>query len=362
MDEVVGLIPSPSGVGSEYIELARSKQGRVFKKHILTKGELIHPVTRQHIKIDDSFVGKLIENFQNKVCDIVQVPLANDKNEHSEDPTRNIGEVIGLEQVDDKVYALIDARKEGTADALGKTLLGASAYLSTNYMDNKLDKRVGPTLMHVAVTNRPYVTELDDYEELIAATADISSDVVVLSNVSEDKAMTKDELIAELKTHGIDVNDIQLRLSASESDGSLVQKLGSALAQGEFIALSAGQPFTTEAVLEGVSKLAEQNVALSTKVEENDGLISELQEENEKYAKLSAESTVDALVAEGRILPAQRETYIELKLTNDDMFGKLVPEKALVALSAEEGTNQSDETGDQKELDIEAEIARLSVI
>src|ERR1044072_4503734 len=176
-DELV-IVPSD---GDGYVELARTKQGRLFRKHILNKGPLLHPTTGATISIDDKFVSTLTKNFNDGVCDIVQVPLANDKNEHSEDPMRNIGEVIGIEAKDDKVYAVIDARDAPAADKLGKTLLGASAMLHLDYTNTKTGQKVGPTLLHTCVTNRPYVTGLEDYKEIVAATSDTSQRAVLLT-------------------------------------------------------------------------------------------------------------------------------------------------------------------------------------
>src|SRR6185503_14947170 len=160
----LSLIPSN---GEGFTELSRLKQGRLFEKHILTKGPLIHPVTKSVINIDDDFISKLKKNFNDRVCDIVQVPLANDSNQHVEAPERTLGEVVDIKERDGKIYAVIDARKH--AEDFGKTLLGASAMLSTNYVDTRTGKPVGPTLLHVAVTNRPYVVGLEDYKEVLAA-------------------------------------------------------------------------------------------------------------------------------------------------------------------------------------------------
>jgi hypothetical protein len=345
MDPKVALVPSPAGDGSGYIELARSKQGRVFRKHILNKGDLVHPKTRKKVAIDDAFVNKLIQNFDNHVCDIVQVPLAGAANEHTEDPSRNIGEVIGIEADDDKVYALIDARDEEAANKLGKTLLGASAYLHMNYTDNKVDKQVGPTLLHVAVTNRPYVTGLDSYEELIAASADNYEDVVMFSN--EEHSMTKDELLAELKAeHGIDVGELEVALSAAQSDREQIVRLGAALADSDYIALSEGEEIGLSDVLAGVTKLAEENVELSNQVQEG--------------VRLSVEREVDDLVAQARIFPSQRDAFVELKLSNEEMFDALVPDSPIVALGDEQGTSHSDANSRKPEEDIDDEIARLT--
>src|SRR5579859_4940060 len=100
MPEELSVFPSQ---GDEWVELARVKGGTLFEKHILNKGTLRHPATGAKIEIDDNFINKLKQNFVNNVCDIVQVPLANDKNEHSEDPDRNIGEVVDIRERNGKV-------------------------------------------------------------------------------------------------------------------------------------------------------------------------------------------------------------------------------------------------------------------
>ncbi len=218
----VGIFPSPE---ADFLELSRSKRGRLYKKHILTKGTLRHPATKRDVKVDDQFFDALVANFSNKVCDIVQVPIAGANNEHTEDPTRNIGEVVELQQEGDKLFAVIDARDEQYADKLGSTLLGASAMIHPNYEDAKTGAKVGPTLLHVCVTNRPYITELDDYEELIAATADNVGDAAMFTP-EEAATMTRDELIEALKAeHGIDVPALQAQVEMAFSASSLSDTL-----------------------------------------------------------------------------------------------------------------------------------------
>ena len=44
-----------------------------------------------------------------------------------------------------------------------KLFLGASAMFGMNYTDTRDGKRKGPTLCHVAITNRPHELELDEF-------------------------------------------------------------------------------------------------------------------------------------------------------------------------------------------------------
>lgn len=362
-DDLV-IVPSD---GDGYVSLARHKTGRLFRKHLLNKGKLRHPATGDLIDINDDFVTKLKSNFDKGVCDIVQVPLANAKNEHSEEPDRNIGEVVDIEVADDKVYAILDIRDPQHADRMGKTYLGASAMLSLDYTDTKTGAKVGPTLLHSCVTNRPYVTGLDDYEEILAATTDrsdeaavlLSDNTAVIETRSEETEMPEqaetetvaepslEELLTALKNkHGIDVSALQAQQSEAVKQTELSQTIVDALSKAGVVQLSATDSATVanETVISAVQELANDNVTLTNRVQ--------------SLEKREAEHAVDQLISAGRILPAQRTPMVTLKLTNPTMFDQIVPAQPIVKLSNEVGITPPDDT--KRELDIEAEIARLS--
>lgn len=369
-DELV-IVPSD---GSGYVELARTKTGRLFRKHLLNKGPLRHPGNGQIIDIDDAFVTKLRKNFTDGVCDIVQVPLANAKNEHSEDPERNIGEVVDIEVNGDKVYAVLDVRDDAHADKLGKTYLGASAMLSLDYTNTKTGEKVGPTLLHSCVTNRPYVTGLDDYEEIVAATTDRSEEAAVLlsdntvviekpaAKPSEETEMPEqaetetvakpslEELLTALKNdHNIDVSALQAQTADTTKQAELSRTIVDALTSAGIVKLSNTEKengVDSGIVINAVQELATSNVTLSNRVN--------------SLEKREAEHAVDQLVAAGKVLPAQRDTYVEIKLSNPAMFDKLIPAQPIVKLSNEQGVNAPKD--DAHKYDIDAEITRLSAL
>lgn len=397
------IVPSPSNPenGEGFIELtprtARKPKSRLFKKHILNKGTLLYPgVAGGQIEIDDEFVAKIKKNFEDGACDIVQVPVADAKNSHTEDPDRNLGEVVGLEENDGKIYAIIDARDPARADRLGSTILGASAQFSMDYTDTKTGAKVGPTLLHVCATNRPYVTGLDEYEEIIAATADSSDEVVLLTPSTEEvteqptekkeepRVATLNELVTELNlSHNINVNalkeevvtltaaleeakadagaselaeqvasltadnaDLVSQVEAAAPAVDLLVKLSAALVESEVVSLSAGETLDAEGVLSAITALAEEKVELAAQAA--------------VAAEAAATAEVDGFVKEGRILPVQRDTMLELRLSNKELFDKLLPEKPLVALSQEEGTAVDDQDLSNQEQSIDSEIARLT--
>ncbi len=366
-DDLV-IVPSD---GDGYVQLAKTKTGRIFKKHLLNYGDLRHPVTGKLIKVDDTFAQTLKKNFDNGVCDIVQVPLADKDNEHTEDPDRNIGEVVDLEVADDKVYAILDVRDNDRADKLGKTILGASAMLHLDYTNTKTGEKVGPTLLHSCATNRPYVTGLETYQEIVAATSDTSkgavlltADVVEVEAIEEPTAMgdnttestttavkpTLEELLTALKAdHNIDVTALQAKAAEGDATASLSKTLTDALTAAGVIKLTAtdDKAPSTEDVVTAVSELAKDNVGLTDRVN--------------RLEREGADTAVQALVDEGRLTPAQKTGFVELKLTLPaEKFDALVPATPIVKLNNETGVTPPKDDAHVK--DVDAEIARLSAL
>lgn len=340
------IVPGPK---SDFVELSRSAKGHLFRKHILSKGTLNY--NGKHIPIDDKFFATMEKNFADGVCPIVQVPVVGDDNMHTEDPFRNIGEVVRLEHSGSKLYAVLDARDEKAAEKIGKTLLGASAMFSMDYTDTRSDKKVGPTLLHVAVTNRPHVVELDDFEDLIAASAESSGENITLTSLKENP-VTLDELLEELKNeHGIDVPELQTKAEQVEQAVALSAQLTSTLDklnESGIVALSNKDgAVSNDDIVAAVAQLGEKNVELSAKV---DTLV-------EDQKKNKAEVRVDELVKDGFILPAKRDAYLAILLSNAEQFEALIPDKPLVALSAETLVTPEDE---QQNKSVEEEILRLT--
>lgn len=341
------------GPRSDFVELSRTTQGKLFRKHILSKGVLHYPgVTGGKVDVDDALMDSLITNFNDHVCDIVQVPVADSANEHSEDPDRNIGEVVDLRKEGDKLYAYFDARDEEKAKKLGKTYLGASALMSLNYTDTRDGQKKGPTLLHVAVTNRPHIVDLEDYEELLAASAEGIKDAVVLTASATPKEkvpMTDlDDLLAALKDeHDIDVPALQAKAAEkTEPALALSAELQAEIEKSGLLKLTNGQA-KDEDVLTAVVGIAEKSIALSAQV-------AEIQKTS---AEDKARARVEKLVSDGFITPAKQEAYQALLLTNPEQFEAILPEKPLVALSAELGNQPKDTEHDSV---VENEIVRLS--
>lgn len=354
-------VPGPK---SAWVALARSPSGKLWKKQILRFGNFAHPNDpNSKLVIDRKLADSLVRNFKNNTADIVQVPLVNDQNAHVEDPTRNIGEVVDLGIEDDGVYAVIDARKEEYANELGRTLLGASAMMHLNYKNTETGKASGPTLLHVAVTNRPYITGLKNFEEIIAASADASKDEipVVLSEIEDEEPMTKDELLKLLKDeHGVDVEALQNAepVAPKVEHDDLVSALTAVLSDAGVLALSNNESEETETEAVSITEVAEAVIELAQEKDQLSTQVQSLLDINNALVKDRTSTEIDGFIEQGRILPVQKAAMLELALSNRAMFDKIVPSKPLVALSQE-----AIETHDEpKNESIDKEIARLSQV
>jgi hypothetical protein len=332
------VLPAPR---DPYVALARTASGTLFRKQILKDGQVFtHPKNKKiKITVTPELQRSLVNNFQSGVCDTVQFPATDEHNEHSESVLANLGEVIDLDYEPGRgTYATIDARKH--ADDVGKTILGASAFFSLDYEDTSSGQRVGPTLLHVAATNRPYLTNLEPYQQIVAASNVSGEDVEVLSDEDadtssdepepeqEDAPMELEEMLALLKDeHGIDVAALQESASQLEAAQAELANVG--------LSASDGTEITAVDIAEAV-------VELSKAVKEQGETVSGLRSENERLVRQRAETEVDELISVGRVLPRQRDDMIAISLSNHEMFERLVPETPVVSLS-EDGVTVHEE-------------------
>ncbi len=156
--------------------------------------------------------------------------------------------------------------------------------------------------------------------------------------------MDLDDLIAILRDdHGIDVPELQRQAAETEAVAALSNSLRDALGESDLVQLSAES--TDEDIVGAVSTLIETNVALS----------AEIASTKEAARVDAATAEVDAKVKSGHILPAKREKFLELRLSNEELFNDLLPENPIVALSAEEGIEPADASPGEV---LDSEVAR----
>lgn len=338
----------PAGSGTEgYVELgSRGATGTVFRKHVLTLGPLHYQ--GKTYNLDDQWYGQLERNFNDGVS-MVQAPVADEHNKHSEDPLRNGGEVIGVERNGSKVYTVIDVRDPDVVKGLrNKTIMGASAMLSMNYEDSRTGKKVGPALLHHCFTNRPHVLDLEPYQEIVAATAssaDMDFELPVVLSMEESVELTQDELLQQLKARfGVDVPALQLAASAKTD----ITAITDALKNSGVLALTGDQSLRQEDVVGAIVELNAKNQELA-------GSVAMLTRER-------AERTVDGLISAGRLLPKSRERAVkEILLNGPESLDDFVApaNDPFVKMNAQSGTQGTGDGAAKHDFDIDAEIGRL---
>lgn len=343
-----------------FVELARTQKGRLFKKQILhMNSEFVHPnLPGKKIKVDENLAAALSKNFEKGYCDIVQVPIVDGKNAHVEDPLRNVGEVVGIEHDDKGIYAIIDARKEEYAEELGKTLIGASAMMHMDYVDTKTGDHVGPTLLHVAVTNRPYITNLGDFEEVVKLSADtlIDETPAILQDAADlqEEQMNKDELLAVLKSeHGIDVAALQAAAN-KDTTAELTAALSNVLKEAGVVSLSNADEDTI-----GIKDIAEAVVELSGEKVQLEKTVESLVKQADELRLTNATKEIEDYIKAGRILPKQKEAMIALSMEDRETFELLLPDEPLVSLSAD-GVTTHEATDSQKYSDETERLLKLA--
>jgi hypothetical protein len=354
------IVPSER---TDFVELAQTKEGRLFKKEILRVGKFSHPSGKadEVLEITPELLATLKKNFDDGVCDIVQIPVVGDTNAHTEDPERNAGEVIGMQVEGDKLFATLDIRKDAVADQLGKTLIGASVMYHQNYENTATRQKVGATPLHVAITNRPHITGLEPFQELVAASGDSSDDVVAFTPQVKPKEeppkmpKTIAEWAAELKVEhpGIDLEALIAASKAEPESDKILASLAAALDKAGLVKLTntdPGKPPVGEDlknVVETVTKLSTDNTALSSRVQTL---------EDERIT-----SKVDEKVRTGFIIPAKRDKMVELAKRDFEAYELALPDEPIVKLTSEQGVSEV-ENDDQKVEDVDKEITRLSAM
>lgn len=350
MNDLV-IIPAPNGFGSyEEIQLGapatgvREATGRVFRKHILNLGPLSYK--GRTFNLDEGWYAKLKDNFNSGVS-MCQVPLADEQNRHSEDPLRNTGEVVGIERQGNRVYTLIDVRDPDVAERIAdKRIMGASAFLHMNYEDTRTSKPVGPALLHHCLTNRPYITNLEPYEEVVAATADMEwEDAEAIILAQPEGSMTKEELLAQLKAeHNIDVEALQAGAAANPA----LSQIADALTSSGVVQLSGGELLTGTDIVGAIVELS--------------GKVTALGKSNEDLREKDATREVDVLIDAGRLLPKAKDRAVAMLLSGDrDGLQDFVSpvNEPYVKLSHQEGVTVPDGEAKQHE-NVDAEIMRLT--
>lgn len=191
---------------------------KTFRKRILRWGRWSHPNAPGGVlDVNPAMGAVLVANFSAGVWDHVAVTKGHPKDE-ADALDKAAGHVLSLDVVnsgtaDDGVYAIFQANDE-TAPKIGNEIKGCSGGIIPNYVDHELGGKgaVGPVLGHLALTNEPYIKDLGPFETAHLANKQRALLLSERTELPEDVAVTKEELIAKAKELGIDPKELATAL------------------------------------------------------------------------------------------------------------------------------------------------------
>jgi len=315
--------------------LASDVVGTVFYKQIARFEKWVDPYdpTEQMI-LDKAWAEKIVKNFNAGVIDKVPVPL-----DHTDQVDRNAGELIKLEIKEDGLYGYLDIRRTETlADIENGTIFDVSICFDWDYMDTLKGDKHGPTLLHVALVNNPYLKGMSGFEKtgeeskfsealkgLATALAGGKANGVIMLSEAKVKELNKANMEEVKKI--TNTKDYPVTITVTTEDDS-VEKV---LEAGEEVEVPADQAEAIEKFIEeseapegdeededkdedGEDKDSDGDDKDGEGDEDKDEDLSET--EKEELSRLRKEklsndvnNSYTTLLSEGKITPAQEENY-----------------------------------------------------
>jgi len=289
-----------SAMNSGNIELEDKKEFAEFKKELLRVGKWQHDTSRTGVlDVTKEMLRAIIKNFKAKVLDNIFVPLGHPT---TDDPSKNVGEVAGLElsKDEDKLIATIDVKDETVAKKIKKGLIrGISASFAENYMKKDTGEKVGPTLFHAALVNEPYVKGMEGFVPL----SEGLEDSLVIPIINTDSLLTLSEITEK-------IGKIEEKIKLNENDAS--EETSEEETSEEETSEETKSPEVSKEAEEGEEDKTEETETEETETEEE----SEETEAKEGVELAEAEKMFEVLLKEGKVTPAEKELLLPL-LTSD---------------------------------------------
>lgn len=282
--ETIRFLPTPIKFDERSVKaiLEDPDSKRIAERvQLLRTGIFNHPRLGE-LKITRSMIENMIHNFENKVRG---VDLAIDYKHDSDDVAAGWIKSLDLaENPDDPTYVELWAEVSWTPTGLKKLAEKEFRYLSADfsldYQDNESLEKFGPTLFGAGLTNRPVVKRM--------------APAVELTELKGEKMKVED-----LKK---EIDDLKVKLADEET-------------KTKNLNVKLGEYEQMEKKLQEFEMTPEQMMAkikeLMAKIEELEGAKAEMAKEAELSEK---ERKFDVLLSEGKVVEAQRKSYLE-----DDM-------------------------------------------
>ena len=253
--------------------------GTMFRKQIVKFGDWANPENpKQVMKLDKSWAEKIKANFDNGTVGRVPVPVS-----HTNLASLNSGEVISLSVEKDGLYATLDIRNAETSLQIEEgTIWDVSVAFDNEYVDKKSGKVAGPTLLHVALVNNPYLKGMKPFQAL--------SEAFGLNNKTNAIMLSERDFEMLIKVKNDKDFDITVKYTENGEEKELVLKAGEEVEVEQEIA-DAITPQIADAVAP-VEKTDEEKAA-EAKAEEEKKVADEAEAKKAEEEKANAENHVD---------------------------------------------------------------------
>lgn len=307
-------------------------KGTLYKKRIINFGEYADQWFPDYfLHLDADGWGKeVLENFAAGTTGRVYVPSS-----HTDDPDKNRGEVIDMFlSADGKgIDAVIDIRDPETVEKIDSDLIwDCSIGFSMNWISKDGEEK-GAAIYHVALVNNPYIEDMTPFEAFAQITKDCRAELassfdanaIMLSrsgikkefnnnkeNEMEPKTIKNDkEYPVEVTYVDADEAEQTVTIEAGaelEIPESQVEAVEKTIAEAE-----APEVEETEEEKEAREKKekeeADAEAAKSEAEKEKDAELAKVKAENAEFRKKQIDAEYDALLKEGKIVPAQEAAY-----------------------------------------------------
>jgi hypothetical protein len=303
----------------------------LFKKQLIRFGEWIDPLYPEDVmRIDAVFLAQLVKNFKAGVPGRIPVPLT-----HTDNPEYNTGELTDLtiegdgSNIEDGLYGTLDIRRASTADDIRNDLIfDVSISFTDNYQDNENGALYGPTLLHVALVNNPYIKKMSPFTALaemlskqfggakVHALSESTSKETTMSKVKNDREFPVDVVYSQ---DGKDVEvtiepgtEVEVPAEAVEAVQKLVAEAAAPEIQEtdeEKTAREAQEAEVARKAKEELDAAHKGDLDEDTNLSESAKLQRQLSEANAKLRAKEVDEQYQTARGAGKIVPAQEAAF-----------------------------------------------------
>lgn len=368
-------------------------KGSIYHKQVVKFGVWENPdypwfSDDPKMTLDKAWAEQIVENFEaGSLGSPVPVPL-----NHTDDVKANAGEVVGLTIKEDGLYADIEVRDPETADKLDKGLIfDVSISFVWDLVRQDDGKHYGPTLLHVALVNTPYLIGMTAFEKVgealskfsksfkpVGLSLDNGGAIMLSRNKIKELAKVEDSTIKNEKEFDVTVKvtrdgeEVEEVVKAGEEivvptdqAEAVTTQIEEAEAPTEDEDTSKSEDDDTSTEDDDASKTGEEEDT-SKKSDEEDSEEEDEDDESDKdkalaKAKLknseyAVKERYEALLSAGKVVPAQKDKILGLAKLEQGVSlsteaGKKISLSSIVLDILEAGAVKfsTEETGSQKE-------------